>query len=270
MTATNPFEHLQDTIRRLHNKEVSQYFKSTPIDSIATPKASLRTASTINDTDTVDMTVLRLFLFWVMVRKLRDSTDLVYGIPIEDYAQTFKFRPQIFLAFAEPPEDVDPEYYACTGQITFRLMDETSTSLSQGKLKTFATKIKSEFATPRYTWRKGKDCYSYRDLEKGYQLKLFCRSESDAKDLISSVLDIQTHTPDWDLLRLNKATEESGAFPTNPGSQSILGKSKKKPRKRPIADVKFVAATAQIWGFGKPIYLVDTTGFHRDALETVY
>jgi hypothetical protein len=88
-------------------------------------------------------------------------------------------------------------------------------------------------------------------------LQLLCRDEATAKELINKILDLQSHTPDWKFLKSNLADDENESFPYNPGNHTILGKSRKKPRQRPMVDVRFQYATAFIWGVNKPIALYD-------------
>jgi hypothetical protein len=84
--------------------------------------------------------------------------------------------------------------------------------------------------------------------------------------LINKVLDLQSHTPDWKFLKSNIADDENESFPYNPGSQTILGKSRRKPRRRPMVDVRFQYATATIWGLNKPMALYDRSFTFLDAL----
>jgi len=70
-------------------------------------------------------------------------------------------------------------------------------------------------------------------------LQLLCRNETTAKELINKVLDLQNDTPDWKFLKSNIADNENDSFPYNPGTQTILGKSRQKPHRRPMVDVRF-------------------------------
>jgi hypothetical protein len=270
-TDFDTWEHFQDIWRKTHNIEVKQWFKDLDPDTldpdIKVPRQSLYLASLIDDKDSALQCICRWIFFNYDIRKGQAFTTPIYGIPIEDYNQTFKHRPQITLMFVEDARDVDPEYEPCTGRISFRLINETSTTLTETDLKAKARKIKELFVTPRFKWRKGKEIYSYKDRVKGYEFIVYARTETDAKALIEQVLDIQTDTPDWDLLTRSNAVNETSAYPTNPGSQTILGKSRKKPRKRPIADVYFTGAVCTVHGLRKPIPLVDLTYSHPDAYE---
>lgn len=256
-----PWEHLQDVIKKVHNKLVKEEFSDANDDDISTPRSSLKQACLVQDNDTVGIVLMRMMVYYYSLRKAQDLQQPYYGMPIEEAQVKRKTKPKIELYFLEDLNDIEPGYSPVSGEISFRLMDETSTSLTEAKLLSYGNKIKSIFATGNgYIWRKGKEMVTYSDWEKGYQLQILCRDKTDGKQLINKVLDIQNDTPDWAKANLNKNEEESQAFPTNPGIQLILGKSRKKPRRRPIADVRFRYATIHIHGITLPIPLVDLSG----------
>ena len=257
----NGFEHLQDTIRRVQNLIVRDEFFDVGGDSfagdISTGRASLRTACTLQDDDSADMLQMRLWLFYIILKKAKDLHPNIYGIPTTAFQASRKFKPQIELYFLEDVQDVATGYNAVAGEISFRLMNETSKSISTSQLTLLGNKIKQFFATPSFVWKKGKELYSYADWNRGYQLQQLCRNETEARRVVSSVLSIQNHNPEWKRLKLNKATNESEAFPTIPESEVILGKSRKLPRTRPIADVRFQYGALHLHGLPNPICLFD-------------
>lgn len=172
----------------------------------------------------------------------------------------------IKLFFLESYQDVDPEYTPVSGEITFRLMTQTSETLTEAELTAYANKIKAVFGTPPLKWKKGKDMAAYTDKEKGYQLQLLVRSKADAKVLIENILDIQSHTPDWKFLNYKENDEPTEAFPTIPDKTTILGKQRKLPRNRPIAEVVFQYATCHVHGLPNSICLYDCVGSHMVRL----
>lgn len=263
------WEHLQDQIRRVHNKEVSRWFKSTEIDSVATPKASMRQACTMKENDTSTMTVLRMFLFYVNCGKARDFHPPMYTLPAHEAYDRIAGRPQIKLFFQEDREDVEPGYRPVCGEIGFRIVTETTETLTMANAQALARKCKTAFGTGSgFIWRKGRESYSYTDPARGYRFKILSRSETEAKRVVEQVLDIQSHTPDWDNLNKNEAVNAATKYPTIPGNRTILGKSYKKPRKRPVADVRFQHAELHVDGLPKPVILFDNSGrYYRETLE---
>jgi hypothetical protein len=265
------WEHLQITIRRVHNDSVRSFYRNTPDNNLNTKRGSAKHACLMKDNDTTAMTILRMWLFWIVCRKLRDVTEPYYGIPIAGFDAEVVYKPQITLFFLEDFRDVEAGYRAVEGQLSIRLIKENSTTLSQADLKRYANKINLAFGQGNgLIWDKGKHLYSYVDKVNGHRFKILTQTQTDAESLVRKLLDIVGDRYNSELLRLNEAVNEAAAFPTNPPKQTILGKVYKQPRKRPKAKVKFQYASIKIHGLPKPIILVDKTGYWSEALINVY
>lgn len=264
----SPIEHLQDTIRTWYNREVLQHFSDldTDEDDLSIPRNSLRIACRHNDDDPVNVTLLRVMLFEMTAKHAASMQPDIYGIPISSYDAEVTYKPQIKLYFSEDSNDVEPGYQACKGEITIRVKNESSQTMTTAKATQLATRIKSVFATPPFVWRKGYDKLVYQDLEKGYDFRVLCRSEQDGRNLINALLDIQQDTPDWSNLNIVTPENPTERFPVNPGSQTIMGRTVRRARKRPIVNVKFRYATLSVYGLPTPINLVDLTGRRRNVL----
>lgn len=268
----NSWEHFQSTVRIVQNRIVREEFSDiTDDDGIATPRASLKQACLIDDNDTAMQVMCRMAFYYFVLRKARDLQPPIYGVPDGSSRVVPTGRPQILLYFQEDFQDVELGYSPITGEISFRLMNETPSTLTEANLQTLANKIKTEFASGNgYVWKKGKDYYSYREPDKGYYLKILARTETEAKTLIGKVLDIQGHSPDWQKLTCSLNNQPASRFPTNPGTEYVLGKTRKKKRVRPIADVRFQYAVVLLQGVMNPVALVDRSGVFREALERVW
>ena len=255
----NRWEHLQGVIKQLHNRQLREYFRDIgdTTESLLPPRASLKLACEIHDHDTAPMALLRLFLYFFILRQGQDFFPY-YGMPIYDVQAIRKFRPQIQLFFSEDRIDVEPGYQPITGEISFRLMDKSSENLTETELTRLATKIKTEFGSAKgFIWRKGRKLAAYTEPERGYGLKLFVRNETDARELISKILDIQGHTPNWENFNFSENQAEGTAFPIVPPRKQILGEQRRLPRRRPTAEVRYRYAIAHVWGVGVPIPLHD-------------
>jgi hypothetical protein len=142
------------------------------------------------------------------------------------------------------------------GLIRFRLMDETTQSFSRSNATTLANKIKSVFGEGGgYVWSKGKTMYSYSDWELGYQFQLLCKTATEAKRIIASVMSIQAHTPDFKNFNEIKNDQEAIKYPTNPGTQIVMGETISKFQFRPVVDVRFRYAYVRLDGVIKPVNL---------------
>ncbi|PSB32265.1 hypothetical protein [Chlorogloea sp. CCALA 695] len=203
------------------------------------------------------------------IHQLIESKDIgtIYGEPSREYQVRRKFKPQVELFFKEDEEDVQVGYTPVEGKITFRIMGEETNTLSNANLTTLARKVKEVFGVDNgYIWRKGKELYSYSDWDKGYQLQLLSRSESNARELILKVLSIQTDTFVLKNMQLCKNQDELIKYPYEPPTQIILGKSVKVPRYRPNVEVRFQYAAAHIHGLPNPKLLYSRTRNKKNAL----
>ena len=142
------------------------------------------------------------------------------------------------------------------GLIRFRLMDESTRTFSKANATTLANKIKQVFgANGGYVWNKGKTMYSYNDWELGYQFQLLCKSETEAKRIISSVLSLQDHTPNFKKFNEVKNDQEALTYPEDPGTQIIMGETVNIPKVRPLVDVRFQYGYIKLDGLKEPVNL---------------
>lgn len=271
----DPWEQLQDVLMWTHNRRVIEEFRDlTPGDQmwtadLRTPRERLRWATTIKDADTAGMVMLRMWLFYVIMGKAADFQAPVYGVPVTGFQEARKFHPQIQLEFAEDLQDVAEGYSPISGVISFRLMNETTETFTRAEAERLATRVKTAFgAGAGFVWRKGKLLCSYTDREKGYKLQLLCRTETEARRIVNKVLEVQQHSPDWSRLNISKNEAESSRYPIIPEQIRVLGSTRRAPRQRPIADVRFRRALLHLWGQPYPLVLVDLTGYHRNTIAS--
>jgi hypothetical protein len=257
------WEHLQDTLRLWHNRAVATWFRNQEPNSISTPREALRHACTMKDNDTSTMTMIRLWLFEITAGHAQSLQAPIYGIPVADHQRDVTFKPQVKLYFRERYTTTTDRTAPGRGEITFRLMNETSQTYSRAKAVEMAKDIKREFATPIFVWEKGIHYYYYKDFDRGYDLRLLVKSKAEGERLARNVLQIQGHPfsgTNVDFLDTDKL------YPANPGTQLVYGSQVKKPVKRPIVDVRFRHAQLFLNGRQKVINLVSTP---ESALRSV-
>ncbi|MEG3436391.1 hypothetical protein V0288_04600 [Pannus brasiliensis CCIBt3594] len=251
-------EHLLDLVRKIHNAWVRDEFDDVKdLDDITVPRSSLKIACLISDNDSALIVILRIIIFFFHLRKARDLMPIYYAIPLDEIHATRRFVPQITFYWLEPEDEIEYGYRPIEGTFSFRLMGETSETITLAKLRTIATAIQREFMTgTKFVWKRGKQLYYYGEKDKGYQLQMLSRDEENVKELIRRVLAIQGHTPDWENLSIGKSGDENRKYPQTPRTIRVLGKSRKEPRKRPNVNLLFSRAVADAWAFEKPITLV--------------
>lgn len=262
----SPWEHLQNTVRFAHNQQVRKEFDDIEVDDdITTPRGSLKVASLIDDRDTAPMTLIRLILYHVIIKGF--GMPEIYSVPWTDINDSIRYRPKVFLKFCQNYRDVDADDRAVEGEISFRLMGETNTTLTQSEVNVLAQKIKTLFGSANgFEWRKGRAMFTYSEPEKGYYFQLLVRDQAEGRRIVEQVLDIQSHTPDWQYANYKENLEPSQAFPTNPPNKTIIGKSRKQYKRRPLVTVRFRNAQLHVQGLPNPIILYDKTGVYKSAI----
>jgi hypothetical protein len=208
------------------------------------------------------MTLIRMMLFYIVLRRAQDMQAPLIGMPYWDSVVARRHKPQVLMHFSQDKAEVStPGDRPVTGQISFRLMDETSATLTEAKLKTIAQRIKSAFTTNNENiWYRGRNLASYTDQEKGICLNLVTDTKAHAVELIKTVCQIAGELYSGEYLRYSTPDDPSGSFPANPGNQNIMGASYKRPVRRKICKARFRYAVAIIHGKPAPIPLFDKTG----------
>jgi hypothetical protein len=264
----NEFEHLQDMVRREHNKAVQAFFKNQEDNDVSKPKPAMKHACLMKDEDTSTMTLMRQWLFEVNVGHMQSVQTPVYGVPVPESQWKIKFKPQVLLYFKEShtSEAVRSGLAPSTGEISFRLMTESSETISRADAERLAINIKNEFATPLFVWEKGKYICTYIDEEKGYKLRLYVKSKVEGERVVRRVLSVQDHAFNDDNLQY---VENTRTYPAIPGTHRVYGRTVKKPRERPLADVKFRYAQLLIWGQQNAVNLVSVGGRLKSVIERV-
>lgn len=202
----------------------------------------------------------------VAMRELIESKDVgtiyAYHNDLESVKRIGK--PKVSLFFLEdsnynkkqPKKGITEGARRQEGLIGFRLMNESTQSFSEANARALGNKIKNTFGSDGgFVWNKGKTMYSYTDWENGYQFQLLCRNESEPKRIITTVLSLQGHTPNWKNFNIVKNDEEATKYPENSGTHVVMGEVLPLPQYRPLVDVRFQYAYVKLDGVIQPINL---------------
>lgn len=252
--------------RKVYNPQVLEYFRDIDdddLESIQVSRKATRRACLILPGESRLNAIQKQLNFWFLCQRVQDGPP-VYGIPVQEYQQNVKFKPQIQLVFRQDLDAVPDGFRPMEGEISFRLINENSQTITKAKLEAIARDIKREFgAGDGYLWKKGKIKECYFDPVHGIDLRILAISKAEAVEIIQKVVSILGATYDAD--NLNNINPDRNSLNTPP-TQIILGESEKKPRWRPTGQVRFRYARALIHGRVKSINLVDLTGRYYDAL----
>ena len=269
-----PIEQFQDVNKRIWNKLVREYFRD--VDSseseldLTTPRQALLKACLHKEDDSLMLTIGRMQLFLHGTTYTRDQYPIVAGSLLSEIDSTITYRPKITLFFSEDAEDVEAGYKPVEMEVSWRLINETSASITEAKLRSIGSKIKTNFGAGNgRIFKKGRKIVHYLDRERGYNFLLRAKDLAGGKDLIREILSMNGDTLDTNILKVSETDSETEAYPYNPGTQLILGPRKSKPRRRPLVNVRFKYAYATVHGYNKPVYLYSRSSFIPDALVQI-
>ncbi len=266
-----PTEQFQDINKKIANKIVREYFKDivaleADLD-LTTSRQALLKACLHKEDDSLMLTIARNQLFDQFTNYSRDRHPIATADLYNELSQENVTRPKVTLFFREDDDDVDSGYQAVEMEVSWRLINETSASITKSELTAIANKIKTKFGSSNgYVFKKGRKIVSYRQKAKGYEFLVRARTLADGKELIKDILTMNGDSIETGLLKLSEVENEADAFPYNPGTQTILGKRHSKVRKRPLVNVRFRYAYASIYGVKRPLYLYSRTHSISDAL----
>lgn len=280
MALPEPFsdiEHLQLTIRRYLNKQIREDFRDLYGDSdtwepeIGTTRGAMLRSLLHEDSDPIHVTTARMMLYYFTYQKAQSLQATVVGMnkptwELEHYEVAYK--PQVSLFFKQDIDAVPDNYYPIEAEISFRLTNESTTTLSQANVQTLATQIKNELGTGQgYTFNKGKYLCKYKDKENGYDLQLYTLNETEGEQVARKIVGIRNHIFDEQKFKITIPKKNSDNITEN---ILILGKPTKKQRYRPTAKVRFMYAHLLIHNRPEPICLVDRTGIKRNPVVKAY
>lgn len=249
------WDHLREQLIAAHNMNVNRTFLGVPDNDISTSMGGMKVACLLEEDDTVDMFLLRMYLYYFVFQG--NLPQPIYGIPVSDYDSEITYRPQIKLIFKEDwnAHLLTSELYPATAEISYRLMHETGATMTPAKAKTIALKIKELFSLEGgFTFEKGPQIVYYKDSHNGCEFRLLVVNEAEGVRVIERVLEVAGHSFDEHKVSVSQSRQ---SFPANPGLQEVYGREQRKPRRRPTTRVRFKRAELVIWGLRRPLVLVD-------------
>lgn len=242
MIDTNKTTEFNSFCRKYFNAKVKEYFKDIPAstaDDWALTKnndrAIVKRLCTHTSQDSLPLTIARIQLYKFFVEGLFE--DLIVGYPLSQLGTVTRYENQIIFHYSESQKDaLDNKRKPVRKQISFRYREPLTTKATVEALA-LALKIKINSDSSFKQWECGESLYTYKDLDKGYNFKIYAKNEANAKSLIGALYSVQdVGLPDWE----NKLVGHFSKKNYNPtGKQTVLGKSYSKVQLRPKATVKF-------------------------------
>lgn len=101
----------------------------------------------------------------------------------------------------------------------------------------------------------------------GFELKLYAANKAEGVRVIQKIVTLADKQ--FDSEYINRSVSDR-TFPVNPGTETVLGRTQRKKRRRPIGNVTFEFAQFTWHKLTKPIILVNTGYKFRKAIEQVF
>lgn len=262
----NRWSHLRSVLISSHNRLVRAEFADVGADDwspdISTSRGSLRVACTIQATDSVNVAMTKMQLFYDTLG-YGQADQPVYGLPAGLYQEMVRYSPQVFVYFKEDKALAlaNPSRNRGEGKLSIRLAGITSETITQSTVNLVASRVRAEFsAGSGFVWQKGKLLFAYIDKNNGLQFQILNRVSTHAQDICRRLCRIagEEYLAKWGYI--NRPQDQASRYPSASGSFSALGKTYRNPTRRPELDVRFQYAVLHCYGIPKPIALVDRTG----------
>lgn len=250
------------------NAEVYRHFKDVPEAETSpggTNRKALRDSILIGAKDSRTTALGKIQYFRDQVQQVHLKPN-VYGIPSDTYKETVEFRPEVWMYFDQDRTAIPEGRTRIKAEISFRLMNETTATITEANAQILATAIASEFASggTEYVFTKGKYIVYYKDISLGYRLRIYATNATERENVVKKVLAIQNHSYDVDKLSVSEPKKNSVNNPS--GRERVYDQNVKKRRWRPTTNVRFRYVVLELSGLLDDVILVDTTGKYRDAL----
>lgn len=238
------------------NREVFDWFKDADNNDI---RKSLRDDLLIGAKDSIPIAQIKIRAFREIIQKTHLKPDII-GMPKTDADADVTYRPEVTLFFKQNKESVPRGKTAKPARISYRLMNQTSSSLSIAELKNLGRDIYNDFAKPTpYRFNKGKIIAWYIKAEEGLHLQVYCHDENIGETVIKKVISHRSFTFDNDIYKFTKPSRNSDS---TPGNITILGESRQKVVWRPTVFVEFDHASINLHGDSQIRVLCDLSGLH--------
>lgn len=253
----NAYEHLLNQLIALHNRQVQQSFLGVEANDINSSLGAMRTAVFITEDDTIDMIILRIFLYHFKFRM--DLPAPVFSTP-NNWDGEITHKPQVTLTFREKntPFLKENKLRRASAEISYRLKNQTNETINNAEAHIVALRIFRLLGEGNgFSWMKGKIKVSYRDLPNGICLILAVQSQAEGIRVIERILEVASVPFNEEHLSISGKPLAAELYPELPPMKRVYGREVRAPRRRPIAEVFFEKAELHVSGLPNAILLVD-------------
>lgn len=267
MAISKNWSNLRSFLRKTYNKEVNEWFADVPEDAPdnGTSRKQAKRACLILPKEGQNLALLKMQNFRYNVQQVHLRPD-VFGIDFFNYQEQVSFKPQVHLYFKQDSAAVPAGKRAVTAQLSFRLVNESSSTMTEAKSKQLALKIKNEFALGNgFVWKKGKYKITYKDLDIGLKSSVFSLNETEGIEVVRKLVNVCDGVYNENYLQVIEPKRDSETNPLE--TELVFGRRQKVRRWRPVANVRFQYAVLTIHKLSYRIILVDRSKTYINALE---
>ncbi|MEH2002359.1 MAG: hypothetical protein V7L00_27110 [Nostoc sp.] len=226
-----------------YNSEVSAYFSDFNTDTEA---IAVKNLCLVQSNDSALIAQQRIRFFREEIQKIHLKPTII-GQPKIDFDADVKYHPQVSIEFRQTLTSIPRGKYPKDARISWRLMNETSESLTFAKMNDVAALVYQQFFSNRFSFKKGKVIGWYLSPSDGLALQIYCLDAAEAERAAKYV--VQAIGKTWN----NSIFKTTNPNRTNvPSSEqiTILGKQKDAPIWRPSITVNAYKANINVWGAG--------------------
>lgn len=262
MAPSRQWQLIRSWLRKTYNKEVHEFFKDIDQNrdlNISIGRDATKAVCLIGASDSQSIAEIKRGIF----RDLKEKAGLKAGQHSVETLPDFSVEgfPQVQLWFYEKHSKAKLEKRRrAEARISFRVVD--TDNFSKADAEAMAKKIYAKFATPVFSFEKGKKKAHYRHKQIGVEFILAIPDIAEAKRIIEAVLDLRGYTPNWDFLSISDKPDETFDV-VKP--VRVMGKTVR-TISRPETRVYFNYAIAKVPPLIRDIPLVDISGRYWNAL----
>ncbi|WDD30783.1 hypothetical protein PQG02_18770 [Nostoc sp. UHCC 0926] len=232
-----------------YNAEVNAHFGDPSADA---GRNAAKNLCLITSTDSMQIALQRQSFFYHQVLKIQNK-PIIIGQPKTIFDSEVTYHPEVSIEFRQDFTSVPRGKQVKDARLGWRLMNETSESLTFEKINNIALLVYQHFFLKNnvFNFNKGKVIGWYTSPIDGLHLQLYCLDVNEAERVAKHV--VQAINKTWND-NLFKSTTPKRNNLTTPPQITILGKQQDAPVWRPNINVKAYKAYMTVWGTETKVY----------------
>ncbi|MEH1791611.1 hypothetical protein [Nostoc sp.] len=230
-----------------YNSEVNAHFGNTSGD---TDRTAAKNICLVQSNDSALIAQQRIRFFREEVQKTHLKPTII-GKPKVDVDADVTYHPQIFIRLWQDSTAVPRGKFPKSAEFSYRVMGETSETVTNEKLNSYARLVYSAFFQNQFAINKGKYIGWYISPVDGLHLQLYCIDEAECTRVAQAIVSKLNKTWSESLFKITKPTRSNAVSTTD--TITILGQTKQRPQWRPNCTVRATEAWISLWAEAEEI-----------------